>query len=104
MIMTPVSRPAAATLPDLGKLEDASADLDTSRVFADAAFMLLGEMRTWARSQTGPMAEIMVGRINDCETLVCEARCKAIAAREAVNAFSDAEHAARASREVRHGE
>lgn len=92
MIMTPIRPADGPTLPDLGKLEDASADLDTSRVFAEAAMTLLGDMRGYARSHNGPLAEILIGRINDCETLICEAHGKAKAAREAVNAFSDAEH------------
>jgi len=96
MAITPLHPESVTSSPDLGKLEDSSADLDTSRVFAEAAMALLGDMRTYAKSHNGPIAEIMVSRINDCETLICEAVCKTKAAREAVNAFSDAEHARRA--------
>ena len=79
-------------LPKLGNLADASADLDTSRVFAEAAERLLHDMRDWVRMYKRPEMQDMLNRINDCESLVIEARCKASAARQAVNVYSDAAH------------
>jgi hypothetical protein len=94
------------TRPKLDTLEDASADLDTARAFAAAAERLLSDIKGWVRFRQLPDAKHLIDLINDCDTLMAEARSKAAGARKIIDAFHLAEfeyQRAERENEVRNG-
>lgn len=97
MIMTPIRPAVPAERPQLSRLEDISADLDTSLTFNFAAERFLNEVAEWLRMYDREKMSHIIDFAKHCETMLVEARAKAEAARRDIIAFHEAEFAARSS-------
>jgi hypothetical protein len=97
MIMTPIKPATSTEHPELGTLDDVSADLDTSETFSRAAERIVSDIRECLRSGIAFSGEHALEQLNDLESLIIEAREKAKASRIAVIAFHEAEFDARRS-------